>query len=152
MIEITMIHTKIAGVSFEGRQRTVDLLEEGEILKLERDPANKYDYHIYRLANALAEKFIEPALVKPAHAKGGPMYNMPLKKGVEKNIEARINGVILSQGSIDKGWLVFKIEPEQLEYGRNLISVRVKNRVADASDKKIIIEKPTTFYEEEENT
>ena len=37
------LHTKIAGVTFEGRQETVKRLSKGHPLIIERDPDNEYD-------------------------------------------------------------------------------------------------------------
>ncbi len=45
------INTKIAGISFEGRQRTVDLLELNEELILEREKDNMYDKNAIKILN-----------------------------------------------------------------------------------------------------
>ncbi len=45
------IYTKVAGISFEGRQRTVEVLEENEELILKREKDNKFDKNAIQIFN-----------------------------------------------------------------------------------------------------
>lgn len=45
-------HTKVVGVTFEGRQRYVRQTREGERLKLERDRYNEYDRNAIKVINS----------------------------------------------------------------------------------------------------
>ena len=49
-------HTKIVGVTFEGRQRIVGKLNVGEQLKLIRDPSNTYDSNAIKVINTIGEQ------------------------------------------------------------------------------------------------
>lgn len=82
---------------------------------------------------------LEPALVR-AGGKLAPTHNQPPVKGIEKDTEARINGVLLGQATVVGGWLVFAVRPKQLALGRNLIGIRTTARAANVCD-EIVIEK-----------
>lgn len=49
-------HTKLAGVSFEGRQAVLERLAAGEPLRIERQPANPYDANAIALYDARGEQ------------------------------------------------------------------------------------------------
>ena len=74
--------------------------------------------------------------------KGHPdtFQNTPAVKGVEDQIEVRINNIRLRSMCVDAGWLVFPVAPEQLAIGSNLVGVSVTGRPSDLRV-EIIIEK-----------
>lgn len=61
-------------------------------------------------------------------------------RGIEQLIEVRVNNLILEPGRMEKGWLLFPVEPKQIALGENLIGVRVTERPSDSAD-PISIEK-----------
>lgn len=76
---------------------------------------------------------------------GWPISAMPSPKqrpvrGIEKLIEVRINNILLGSARVDKGWLVFSVQPRCLAVGDNLVGVRVPQRPPDVRD-QIRIEK-----------
>ena len=53
-------------------------------------------------------------------------------------IQARANGVQLERPAVEKGWLTFKIEPNQLAPGENIFGLRTgKNLPQDAQEVRI---------------
>ena len=55
--------------------------------------------------------------------KDGRLYNIPLPKGIESDIEVRVNNSLLDNVIVRDGWLVFKAKPEQFAIGQNLIGI-----------------------------
>ena len=55
--------------------------------------------------------------------KDGRLYNIPLPKGIERDIEVRVNNCLLDNVIVCDGWLVFKAKPEQFAIGQNLIGI-----------------------------
>jgi hypothetical protein len=58
--------------------------------------------------------------------------NVPAAKGIEDQIELRLNNALLDRPTADQGWLIFKAQPGQLAVGNNLIGLRVSERPPDA--------------------
>ena len=58
--------------------------------------------------------------------------NAPAAKGIEDQIELRLNNALLDRPTADQGWLVFKARPGQFAVGNNLIGLRVSERPPDA--------------------
>ena len=55
----------------------------------------------------------------------GPLENIPLAIGIEKQIELRLNNALLDPATVKCGWLVFDASPAQLATGENLVGVRI---------------------------
>ena len=56
----------------------------------------------------------------------GHLANIPVTKGIENEIAARLNNAPLGKPSVDGGWLVFaNVPPELFAVGSNLIGLRV---------------------------
>ena len=55
--------------------------------------------------------------------KDGRLYNNPLPKGIDRDIEVRVNNCLLDNVIVRDGWLVFKANPEQFAIGQNLIGI-----------------------------
>ena len=55
----------------------------------------------------------------------GTLQNTPAAKGIEDQIEVRINNLHLGTPTVDEGWLVFAVQPKFLAVGDNLVGVRV---------------------------
>ncbi|MDD3228906.1 MAG: HIRAN domain-containing protein [Oscillospiraceae bacterium] len=45
-------HTKVAGVTFDNRQRLIRRMTEGESISLQRDPRNEYDKNAIMVINS----------------------------------------------------------------------------------------------------
>jgi len=58
--------------------------------------------------------------------------NIPPARGIEKHIELRLNNILLDEPSVERGWLVFKANPNQFAIGKNLVGLRVTQRPPDA--------------------
>ena len=70
----------------------------------------------------------------------GTLQNTPAAKGIEDQIEVRINNILLGTPTVEEGWLVFAVQPKFLAVGDNLVGVRVTERPADVHH-QILIEK-----------
>ena len=53
------------------------------------------------------------------------LQNNPAAKGIEDQIEVRVNNILLETPKIEEGWLVFAVQPKFLAVGDNLVGVRV---------------------------
>jgi hypothetical protein len=70
----------------------------------------------------------------------GHLGNVPAAKGIEDQIELRLNNALLGRPTVDQGWLVFKAQPGQFAVGNNLIGLRVSERPPNAQG-EISVEK-----------
>ena len=73
------------------------------------------------------------------HPRGG-LRNTPPARGIEKEIEVRLNNLLLEAPRVDDGWLVFRVDPVQCAVGDNLVGVRVKSRPPGTSA-RLLVEK-----------
>ena len=70
----------------------------------------------------------------------GLLENTPAAKGIEHQIEVRVNNIRLGTPRIEEGWLVFAVQPKFLAVGDNLVGLRVTERPANVQH-QILIEK-----------
>jgi hypothetical protein len=68
------------------------------------------------------------------------LYNFPPAQGIENRIEVRLNNALLGHPSIEHGWLLFTPRPQQFALGKNLLSLRLTERLP-AAPEEILIEK-----------
>ncbi len=59
------------------------------------------------------------------HRPPPPLYTA---KGIEKQVEVRMNNLLLDSARMEEGWLVFPVKPKQLALGDNLVGVRMTER------------------------
>ena len=71
---------------------------------------------------------------------GHSIRDMPPAWGIEKRLEVRVNNLLLAPARVERGWLVFPVQPRQLAQGDNLVGVSVTPRPAEVRD-RISIEK-----------
>ena len=75
---------------------------------------------------------------------GGPVpahyWTIAPKRGIEKDIEVRINNSLLGEVDEEGGWLVYPLDPMLLASGENLVGVRVIGRSEDEAA-EILVEK-----------
>lgn len=82
---------------------------------------------------------LEPVMTATiGHPKPGLM-NTPAAKQIASAIRIRINNIPLPPASIEGGWLVFTVDPDQLAVGENLVGLSVSGRDSDAA--RILVEK-----------
>ena len=60
------------------------------------------------------------------------LYNTPPAKGIDGQVEVRLNNALLDLEGVDAGWLVFRARPEQFAVGENLVGVSLAERDFDA--------------------
>ena len=70
----------------------------------------------------------------------GTLQNIPAAKGIEDQIEVRVNNILLGTPAAEEGWLVFAVQPKFLAVGDNLVGVRVTERPTEVRH-QILIEK-----------
>jgi len=63
--------------------------------------------------------------------------NKPPAKGIEGQIECRLNNLLLPSATVEQGWLVFKVDPRQLAVGDNLVGLRLTKPVVTGAEKVI---------------
>ena len=68
------------------------------------------------------------------------LQNTPAAKGIEDQIEVRVNNIRLGTPTVEEGWLVFAVQPKVLAVGDNLVGVQVTERPVDTQG-QILIEK-----------
>src|SRR5262249_48952418 len=56
---------------------------------------------------------------------GRKRTNTAPRRGVEKQIELRLNNALLGPATVQRGWLTYRVRPRQLAAGKNLIGVRL---------------------------
>ena len=85
--------TKIAGVTFKGRQRMIPRCSEGEILRLVRDPTDRYDKGAIKVMRSNGEQlgFI-PSEVSRAGDPSGLSYRMDHGSRYECKIKKKTGG------------------------------------------------------------
>ena len=74
-----------------------------------------------------AHRKIEQAPINPFWGRPG-LFTSPPRKGVEKRVQVRLNGVLLDQGVAKEGWLVFQPPAGWFAVGENLIGILVTGR------------------------
>ncbi|MDO8685846.1 MAG: hypothetical protein Q7J78_04150 [Clostridiales bacterium] len=86
------------------------------------------------------ERRLEKVLVARIGHANNRLYNIPPVSGIEEHIEIRLNNILLYKATVDKGWLIYEVQPKQLATGNNLIGIRIIEQQTDMSD-EITIEK-----------
>jgi hypothetical protein len=109
-----------------------DAIDQITIHLLISDPAAEHLPDVDRL---------DPATIATiTHGPDNHLDTIPAAKGIEDQIELRLNNALLGRPTADQGWLVFKAQPGQLAVGNNLIGLRVSERPPDAQG-EISVEK-----------
>ena len=87
-----------------------------------------------------AEKKIETAVIRLWRNRDF-FYNSPPAKGIEQQLEVRVNNILLEKPSIEQGWLVFtNLESAAWAVGNNLIGLHIVDPRQD-DQRPILIEK-----------
>ena len=79
-----------------------------------------------------AEGRIEPVIMASHDQPGGKRPNLPPARGIENQIELRINNILLPPPRVEQGWLVFSARPRHFAVGKNLVGLRVMERSPEA--------------------
>ena len=111
--------------------------EEGNYLKCPAtlSPENEADHQIQRAV--IRDWFIPKRAGKEDQLF---LYNSPTAKGIDLQIEIRVNNVLLNPPSVEGGWLVFQVDPNCVAIGDNLIGIRLTDRKENAI-KNMMVEK-----------
>jgi hypothetical protein len=108
MAKYGAFRTKVAGVSFKGRQRIVAKCSEGELLRLVRDPTDRYDNGAIKVERLNGEQlgFI------PAHvSRSGNPSGLSFRMDQGEKYECRIASLTGGPGR----WLGVNIEITNVE-------------------------------------
>ena len=111
--------------------------EEGNYLKCSAtsSPENEAEHQIQRAV--IRDWFIPKRIGKEDQLF---LYNSPPAKGIDHQIEVRVNNVLLNSPSIEGGWLVFQVDANCLAIGDNLVGIRLTDRKENAI-KNMMVEK-----------
>ena len=107
MEEAESFHTKLAGVTFEGRQEAVARLEPGALLRLERQPANEHDHNAIALFDAVGEQvgFFNRRLAAALAPviDGGAAFEVTVTDVTGAGEETRGVNVLVERGDLSEG-------------------------------------------------
>ena len=116
-----------------------DRVREILLRLLLNDPEATDEPESERLESVLVREHVVP----PRAGGPGPMphWTQPPRKGIEQDVEVRVNNILLPQAREQHGWLLFEMTPVQLATGGNLVGVRVLNRPSGGVAKEVLVEK-----------
>ena len=105
----------------------VDRLDRITLRLLLNDPGAAALPDDQRLEAILVREFLVP----PRVGGPGPMHHWttPPKRGIERDVEVRLNNIPLDVGREESSWLLFDVAPSTLAVGENLVGVRVGGRL-----------------------
>lgn len=93
MAKYRTFRTKVAGVSFKGRQRIVAKCSEGELLRLVRDPTDRYDKGAIKVERLNGEQLgFVPAQVSRSGNPSGLSFRMDQGQKYQCRIAALTGG------------------------------------------------------------
>ena len=78
-----------------------------------------------------ANERLQTAII--AASKVHNLKTIPPAKKIVDQIELRLNNALLDRPTVEEGWLVFTVQPDQFAIGNNLIGLCIKERSSDAS-------------------
>ena len=67
-------------------------------------------------------------------------WNTPPARGLQSQIEVRMNNILLGPAGVEGGWFVYPVRPSQLAVGDNLLGIRVRHRSPETKE-SIVVEK-----------
>jgi hypothetical protein len=69
-----------------------------------------------------------------------PHCTEPPGRGIEAQVEVRLNNQLLDGVQVEKGWLLYQVNPVLLAVGENLVGVRVTQRSPEVRG-EVLVEK-----------
>jgi len=129
----------------EGKVDTLMILDVADNLPAHAEHLDSLELRLL-LSDPAAERLpddkrLERTEVRTAKSPGAVLWNRPPAKGIEKQLEVRVNNILLAEPAQEGGWLVFRNVPSRaFAVGRNLIGVRVTRR-SPGQRKRMLIEK-----------
>ena len=130
-----------ARLANDGKADTLLFVRVGDDVAAEADRIEQITVRVL-LSDPTAKDLPEEKRLKPVTVatKYRQLKNLPPAKGIEEQVELRVNNILLPCSAVEAGWLVFPAQPNQFAVGKNLIGVRVVKRPPDVED-EISIEK-----------
>lgn len=111
--------------------RRPDRLKDLDLRILLSDPAAQSLPDPQKLERTFVKRFMQARIRARKAQPPGSYYNLPPQKGVDREIEVRLNGALLAQPVIEEGWLKFRPRGTQVVAGTNLLGIRRTRPVAD---------------------
>ncbi len=115
-----------------------DRVAKLSLLLLLNDPATIGLAERGKLQPVLVREYIVPK------RKGGPgpapLWTSPPALGTEQLLQVRLNNLPLGLASLNEGWLEYRVKPEQLARGENLLGLRLSGRAPRICE-RVLVEK-----------
>ena len=112
----------------DGKVDTLLTIAVADDVSAETDRIDRITLHLL-LSDPEAENLTDDERLQPVTVAtiGHPdtLQNTPAAKGIEDQIEVRVNNILLETPKIEEGWLVFAVQSKFLAVGDNLVGVRV---------------------------
>ena len=112
----------------DGKVDTLLTIAVADDVSAETDRVDRITLHLL-LSDPEAENLTDDQRLQPVTVAtiGHPdtLQNTPPAKGIEDQIEVRVNNILLETPKIEEGWLVFAVQSKFLAVGDNLVGVRV---------------------------
>ena len=86
------------------------------------------------------EDCIEAGLIRRHPYSLDGLWTVPVRRQTAENLEVRLNNICLTLGDVEKGWLVYPVQPARLASGPNLLTLRLAG-VTEIGIEKFSIEK-----------
>ena len=115
---------------YAGFEEGAEQIDQAQLRLLLSDPG---------AAQVAADKRLAPVQIATIGHPDGGLDNTPAAQGVEGAVQIRLNNTLLTQPTIEEGWLVYHIQPVLLAAGENLFGISVSGREEDAP--QLVVEK-----------
>ena len=109
-----------------------DRIKDLDLRILLSDPAARSLPDEQKLERTFVKRFMQARIRARKAQPPDSYYNLPPRKGIDREIEVRLNGALLAQPVIEEGWLVFRPRGTQWVAGANLLGIRRTRPAADA--------------------
>ena len=86
----------------------------------------------------LPERLVQVLMASHGQVPDHLAPNIPAARGIENQIELRVNNILLRPPSVEGGWLVFEAQPRQFAVGNNLVGMRLTERSPKAQSQVLI--------------
>ncbi len=99
------------------------------------DPAARNLPAIQKMERTYIKRFMQARIRARKALPPDSYYNLPPKKGIEREIEVRLNGALLTQPEVRNGWLTYRPRGKQWVAGTNLLGIRRSHPGTDSQPK-----------------
>ena len=112
--------------------REPDRIRDLSLRILLSDPAARPLPEAKKLERTFIKRFMQARIRARKAQPPDSYYNLPPQKGIDREVEVRLNGALLDRPAISRGWLTFRPRGKQVVAGTNLLGIRRTRPVADA--------------------